>query len=100
MEIPDPPFVQTNVQFTVTDQVRGTPPTALTTSGGVANGISVLASHGPNIRMGNSYLIFTYRNRIISASIMTATQTVAINGTPVPMADVRSAVTAAQGANP
>jgi hypothetical protein len=100
LAIPDPPFVSTTVRFTVTDQVRGSPPQTLTTLGGIANGVNVLASHGPNIRLGNSYLIFSIRNRIVSASLMESGQTVAINGEHMSMGNVRSVVGAGNGGNP
>jgi hypothetical protein len=101
-EIPDPPFVSTDVHVTSTTVLKGSAPMVMRTLGGRTNSVTVLAAHGPNIREGLSYLIFAQNDQFILTGLMRSPDVVILRGKEIEMSRVTVLVDAStrEGATP
>lgn len=95
-----PPFIKTKISLTNMESFRGTPIQTVTVDGGTLGDLQILVPHGPNIRVGESYVLFVAQSEVIAVARVLSADTVSINGAVVSLASIRGTTSAAPGGAP
>lgn len=89
-----PPFIKTNVSLTNLESLRGAPILSVTVDGGTLGDLQILVPHGPNIRVGETYVVFLAHAEVVAVARVTPPDNVSINGAVVSLATIREAAAA------